>query len=339
MSAENREHIIRIARDKLKAGGLLYVSYNCYPGWAPVAPIRRLFTDTSQVAPKAPIFDRLEQGFRLFDRLKEVQARYIVGTPGLVERIDKIKTLQKNYVAHEYLNGEWTIFYSPDVAADMARAKLTFVASAHLLDNIDEINLTPDQIAFLNETKDVVQREWLRDMIVSQQFRRDIFVKGALPLSGPAARDKWLDLCFALAMPANEVPRKVASSLGEAELRSNIYDPILAKLDSGPKSMRELMGDPVIAALGWNNVPPALNLLVGQGCCHLALPTDGEAERAEGADLSISPSSGARAKTRTSRAWHRPCSEPASPPTSSCNFAFLLSASRRRIGRDSSGRF
>ena len=67
VSAENRQHIIRIARDKLKTGGLLYVSYNCYPGWSSVIPIRRMFTDTSEVLPKEPIFDRLAEGLRLFD--------------------------------------------------------------------------------------------------------------------------------------------------------------------------------------------------------------------------------------------------------------------------------
>ena len=176
-------------------------------------------------------------------------------------------------------------------------------------------------------------------MIVSQQFRRDISVKGPLPLSGPAARDKWLDLSFALTVPANEVPRKVTASLGEAELRSDIYDPILAKLDSGPKSLRELMGDPVIAAVGWNNVlaawsPPSARALVIWLCQRTAKRS---APRAS--ILSISPSSGARAKARTSRAWHRLCSEPASPPTSSCNFAFLLTASRRRIGEVRLGDF
>lgn len=35
VSAENRAHIIRIAREKLRPGGLLYISYNCHPGWAP----------------------------------------------------------------------------------------------------------------------------------------------------------------------------------------------------------------------------------------------------------------------------------------------------------------
>ena len=33
VSARTAEHIVRIARDKLKTGGLLYVSYNSYPGW------------------------------------------------------------------------------------------------------------------------------------------------------------------------------------------------------------------------------------------------------------------------------------------------------------------
>ena len=166
----------------------------------------------------------------------------------------------------------------------MARAKLTFVASAHLLDNIDEINLTADQITLMHETKDPIQRQWLRDVIVGQQFRRDIFVKGPVPLGG-RARDKWLDLRFALTMPAKEVPRKVKASLGEAELKSNVYDPILINLDSGPKSLRELMTDPVIAALGWDSVPQALNILIGQGHCQLALPPGDEPNRAQRAEL------------------------------------------------------
>ena len=291
VSAENREHIIRIARDKLKTGGLLYVSYNCYPGWAPVAPIRRIFTDAAATTPKAPIFDRLDQGFRLFDRLKDVKARYIAGIPSLVERIDKTKNLPKNYVAHEYLNEEWTVFYFPDVAADMARAKLTFIASAHLIDNVDGLNLTADQIALLNEMKDPIQREWLRDIIVGQQFRRDLFVKGSPTLGALASRDKWLDLRFALTIPEKDVPRKIVTNLGEAELQAKVYNPVLEKLDNGPKSLRELLADPVIAALGWTSVAQALNLLVGQNFCHLALPEDGKEKervlRAKALNLAI----------------------------------------------------
>ena len=245
VSADNREHIIRIARDKLKAGGLMYLSYNCYPGWSPVIPIRRMFTDTSEVSPKEPIFDRLAEGLRLFDRLKDIKARFIAATPGLIERMEQVKTLQPSYVAHEYLNADWTIFHSPEVAADMARAKLSYVGSAQLLDHVDAINLTAEQSRFLAEIKDSTRREYFRDLVVNQQFRRDIFIKGTQRLGFLTARDKWLDLRLVLSGPAAEVPRKVKTVLGEAELQGEVYEPILAKLDGQPKTVRELLTNPL----------------------------------------------------------------------------------------------
>ena len=281
VSAENREHIIRIARDKVKTGGLLYVSYNCYPGWSPVIPIRRMFTDTSEVSPREPIFGRMAEGLRLFDRLKEIKARYIAATPGLVERMEHVKTLQRNYVAHEYLNGEWTIFHSPEVAADMARAKLSYVGSAHLLDNVDPINLTAEQSQFLAEIKDSTRREYFRDLIVNQQFRRDIFTKGTQRLGFLTARDKWLDLRLVLSGPAAEVPRKAKGVLGELTLQDEVYEPILAKLDGQPKTIRELLANPSVANLGLARLQQALMILLGQAKCHIAPPSSGEAERAK----------------------------------------------------------
>jgi SAM-dependent methyltransferase len=285
VSAENREHIIRIARDKLKTGGLLYVSYNCYPGWSSVIPIRRMFTDTSEVLPKEPIFDRLAEGLRLFDRLKDIKARYIAMSPGLIERMEQVKKLQRNYVAHEYLNGEWTIFHSPEVAADMARAKLSYVGPAHLLDNVDTINFTAEQSQFLAEIKDPTRREYFRDLILNQQFRRDIFIKGPQRLGFLTSRDKWLDLRLALPIPAVDVSRKVTGMLGEAALQDEVYEPIVAKLSGAPKTVRELIANPSITNLGWARLQEALIILLGQAKCHIALPSSGEAERAKRAGL------------------------------------------------------
>ena len=279
VSAENRDHIVSIARGKLKTGGLLYVSYNCYPGWSPVVPIRRVLTDVSEVSPKEPIFGRLSEGLRLFGRLKEINARCITANPGLAERIEHIKKLQRNYAVHEYLNGEWTIFHSPDVAAGMARAKLSYVGSAQVLDHVDAINLTIDQVKFLSEIKDTARREYFRDLIVNQQFRRDIFVKGIQPLGFLSARDKWLDLRLVLSGRAADMPRKVKGVLGEAELQAEVYEPILAKLDGRPKTVRELLANPPVAALGLARVQQAIMILIGAGRCHIALPDSGEPER------------------------------------------------------------
>lgn len=42
VSDENRRHMLDFVRKHLKSGGAVYCSYNCLPGWAPVAPMREL---------------------------------------------------------------------------------------------------------------------------------------------------------------------------------------------------------------------------------------------------------------------------------------------------------
>lgn len=44
VSRENQKLIAEFARRHLKAGGVLYISYNCFPDWSPSAPLRQLFT-------------------------------------------------------------------------------------------------------------------------------------------------------------------------------------------------------------------------------------------------------------------------------------------------------
>ena len=41
VSTENRAHILALIRKLLKTGGVVYVSYNAQPGWAPKAPMQR----------------------------------------------------------------------------------------------------------------------------------------------------------------------------------------------------------------------------------------------------------------------------------------------------------
>lgn len=277
VSATNREHIIRIAREKLRTGGMLYISYNAYPGWAAVAPIRRMFMDTAADNPIAPIFDQLDEGFRLFDQLTNLKSRYLEAVPGLISRIQRLKSEERNYVAHEYLNREWTIFHFADVAADMARAKLSFVGSAHLLDHLDGINLTAEQREFLALIRNPIRRESVRDLIINQTFRRDIYVKGVLPLGDARVQEAWANLRFALSASAANVPREMEGVQLHGVHRA-IHEQVLEKLDSGPRTGRELLKaleiDPGLTAFR-----QVMIFLVGQGNCHVVPPEDNEAER------------------------------------------------------------
>ena len=154
VSAANREHIIRIAREKLQPGGMLYISYNTYPGWASFVPIRKMLMDTIADNPNAPIFDQFNEGFRLLEQLTKLKSKYLEATPSVVAQIEQLKTQDRNYVVHEFLNQNWTIFNFGEVAADMARAKLSYVGSAHVMDHLDGMNMTGEQREFLTAIRD-----------------------------------------------------------------------------------------------------------------------------------------------------------------------------------------
>lgn len=287
----HRETIIRFIDKRLKPGGLVYMSYNCLPGWSGPAPLRQLLRLAGDATPGA-MPQKIEAGLALLERMQAARARWFATVPGIAERIERIKGQNRAYLAHEYMNADWTLFYHSDVARELAAARLSFVGSAHLLDHVDAVNLTADQQAILGEAADPVLRETLRDYMVNQQFRRDIFARGALPLSPGEAREIWLDSRFALSTPRAQVPLKVAGALGEATLQEDVYVPVLDALArpveagrSAAISLRQLLSDnPELAGLGWARLQQAILVLAGAG--HVQpCPADarGEGRRRESA--------------------------------------------------------
>ncbi len=198
--------------------------------------------------------------------------------PGVVERFKQLEDLPRNYLAHELLNANWAVFHSADVSRDLAQAKLQFVASANVADHLDLLNLTDRQQHLLNQVRDPARKESLRDLIVNQSFRRDIYIKGEARVAANAS-ERWLDLRFALSARAEDIPLTVKGMLAEAALTPETYGVLLERLDKGPATARQLIAEPKIAALGLANLRQHLLVLVAQRTCQIALPAAGEDAR------------------------------------------------------------
>lgn len=268
ISAENRAYIVDFLNRKLKPGGLVYISYNCLPGWSAPAPLRRLMRMGAD-ASAGTTARKVDAGLAFLERAKSVNARYFQANPSAVERADKLGAQARNYLAHEYLNADWNLFYHADVAEELAAARLTFAGSAFPLDHIDAVSLTAEQLALVNEAPDSPTRETLRDFMVNQQFRRDLFARGSVPLLPGEANEAWLDSRFILSTVRALVPNTITGALGEANLQPEVYHPILDAFDGalikkGAISLRQLLADyPDVAALGWAKVQQAVTVLVG----------------------------------------------------------------------------
>lgn len=98
ISTNNRSHIVKFIRRRLKPGGLVYVSYNTLPGWAPVMPLRRLMFDHANLR-KGPIAPRVSDALAFAEDLKVAGAGYFSQNPALGERLDKLRSMQRIYRA------------------------------------------------------------------------------------------------------------------------------------------------------------------------------------------------------------------------------------------------
>jgi hypothetical protein len=278
ISAENRQVIVDLIRRKLRVGGLVYVSYNCFPGWAPAEPLRHLMTLHSDLAGSdaAGMIGKVEGALTFAKSIADSGALYFRQNPAVAERLKRITDQPKNYLAHEYFNRDWDLMAFSEVARILGEAKLTFAASAHLLDHLDGINLTPDGAKLLGGIQHPVLRQSVRDYLVNQQFRRDIFVKGLRRLN-PLERSEIIQKQgFTLTSRAADVPLKVQGALGEGTLQEAVYRPlleVLAENDYQPKSMLRIAGNAKLKSLVPAQVSEALIALTGAGHVSTAHPS------------------------------------------------------------------
>ncbi|WEJ32924.1 class I SAM-dependent methyltransferase [Devosia sp. SD17-2] len=280
INADLRASIVDFISRKLRVGGLVYISYNCLPGWSSAAPMRHLMYLHGKVQ-GGPTGGRLQSALDFVDTMQKSGAAYFRAIPGLDQRLEKLKDQNHNYLAHEYFNDAWDLFYHSDVVKDLDAAKLSFLGSAALLEQVDAINLSADQQQIMGGIADPVLRETVRDYMTNQQFRRDVFVKGPVALTPRLAQEAWLNQRFALSTRRDDIALTVRGALGEATLQEDVYRPVLDKLADGPMTVRHMVTDTAIADLGWARLQQALVVLVGAGHLQPCLPAKDDAKRAK----------------------------------------------------------
>ncbi|MDY0885070.1 class I SAM-dependent methyltransferase [Dongia soli] len=184
ISVEARQAVQRLIFEKLKPGGLVYNSYNCLPGWAAEAPVRRLFVEFAAVE-QGGSGDRMKKALAHAGELQALKAGYLARYPAVGEAIAQHLKRPANYMAHEYLNADWNPFYSVDVADEMAAAKLDFAGAATLMENHLDLMMNDNVSAFVTRQPTARLRQLMKDFLYNQRFRRDVFVRGHARL-GPA---------------------------------------------------------------------------------------------------------------------------------------------------------
>jgi hypothetical protein len=271
ISDENRSIIVDFIRRKLKIGGALYISYNTYPGWAVFAPMRHLMTEHASVMGSAGkgIVSRIDCALEFTQKLLDTNPIFARANPSVVERLKKVASQDRHYLAHEYFNKDWHPMHFATMSQWLSPAKIDFACSAYYLDHIDAVNLSAQQQALLKEIPDATFKESVRDFMVNQQFRRDYWIKGARKLSAIEQAELIKQHKLVLISSREDISLKISGSLGEANMSEAIYAPILDLMsDHKSSSIQELASNLQDKSINFAQLVQATMVLVGSG--HMA---------------------------------------------------------------------
>ena len=279
VSRENQQHILDFLSKRLKSGGMVYISYNTQPGWAAAVPLRRILVDRTAQG-SGPLAERISDAIQHLEQLDQAGAGYISSNPSLSAWIEKIKNMSPNYLAHEYLNRDWTPFHFADVASDMSQAKLSFMASTDPMDHLDDVSFSAEQLALLNAETDPVRRQGLRDLLLNEQFRTDLFIRGELPHTARGAIGAWFETTLALSRRYGGGRLTFKGRQGDLPLQPEQYAPVLTALQDGPLTVRDLLDQGAFGQNTWEAITRILTVLIGAGHITPCLPQEGLEERA-----------------------------------------------------------
>lgn len=238
ISPTNQKNILKIVSEFLNDLGILYLHYMCYPGSTPLLPIQKLLNLVDHHVNESSN-KSIEIGKNLFNDLNN--AGTFVDNP----KINSIvKTLENSnsYLAHEFLTDYWNPLFSVDVHKMVfENAKATFLGSANVIENLDNISIPSKMQEIIKNTKAPDLKEYLKDLARNSKQRVDIFQKNPQIFSNKEHIEVINKLKFKLLPNAPKNGAITFNTLiGDIEAPKEVISEMLEKLSKKEMSFEEL---------------------------------------------------------------------------------------------------
>jgi SAM-dependent methyltransferase len=265
-----RQQMAASIRRHLAPGGLLYVSYNNLAGWASLLPVQKFMLEWSRVHPGSSP-ERTQGAINFVREMAKAEAAFFPANPAVAARLDATNNMDPRYLAHEYLNANWDPTTFAQVADVLGEAKVGYIGSATLIENIDAVAVPPNALKLMQGTTDQRLREMMRDFGANRSFRRDLYRRGTeQPPSGE--QREMLDAIHIVGTGREKEQNiQIPTGIGQLGLRQDIYGPILERLAQGPMTLAELRQTKALSPQPLSETLQAVAFLMTGGLAHPTL--------------------------------------------------------------------
>lgn len=197
-----QEKILAVAEKCLSPHGVIYVSYNAYPGWYLRGIVRDMMRwhAESFESPR----DKIVQSRELLNfLLKTNKARTSTYQQVLSDEAEIISNTSDSYLYHEHLESVNEPLYFHQYVERLAVANLQYLAETDLPGMLSE-NVSPE-LSKLFERTPLWRQEQYLDFITNRMFRCTLACRSGVPLrrdiSPPRLRELSLGLVRSLEVP------------------------------------------------------------------------------------------------------------------------------------------
>lgn len=283
VSRENRADFFRIIGQRLRAGGLTYISYNVTVGWASMLPVltlmRALIRSNSERSDKAA-----STILEYLGALKNTGAQFFAANPSVERRLDQARQQDGRYFAHEFLSGNWHPMMFAEMAEAMASVKCSYLGSAIPTENLESLSVSPAMLPLMETSPDTIMRETLRDFGLSQSFRRDIYRRGSAPMTGPEHMRLFDAILPVWTGKLPEDPIQLNAPLGELTGLPEVYTPLMQMIMGGGHTIGSIRRSGDFSERPPTDIAQAIALLMANGYVHPATPEGVQAAACAGVD-------------------------------------------------------
>ena len=190
--------LLPLCRRLLAKNGMVYVSYNTYPGWHGRGLVRELMlragagqTEPGERAARAraaldgliPAYGQTDDGYAKF----------------LAEEKARVDEMEDSFLLHDLLEVENHPVYVDDFLARAGQAGLQFISEANVAASREE-NFSPEARRQLAAMDDTVAREQRIDFVLNRSFRQTLLCAGGATVRRRIAPEWLNDLYLASAM-------------------------------------------------------------------------------------------------------------------------------------------
>lgn len=275
VNEENRNYLQSICRSHLRAGGIVYNSYNAQPGWSSHAPLQHLLRELANMQVGASD-QRMNNALAKLNEFVKTDPALFKAVPGLKDHLNRLNTMSANYLVHEYLHDSWKAFYASEVLGDMAAAKLTYVGQANPIDAYPALTLSEKSRQFINQLPTEELKQDFKDTALNNQFRKDIYVRGPVKLVGEQQRKKLCEMKFQLTEQAQNIKFTFKTPLGEVMGKPEAYNQIIDYLKGREASLLDVEKN---TNLSFIDVVQSCMLLLSNSSLHPSLDKDVKASK------------------------------------------------------------